>query len=124
MNVMIRLFLFSLTEGELNETLDKVKHHIKVINSSAASIINLTGSVEIDDNQDKVTAMVDKMTTNLDQLVDNLLLISGMEDDENASDSIEKLLEGVEIFIDSTNPELERNNEVRKESLYRPAFYC
>ena len=110
---MIRLLLFSLTEAEMATNLDKVHNHIKVINSSAASIINLTGSEEIDSNQDKVTAMVDRITLNLDQMVDNLLLISGMEEDENAIDTIEKLLEGVEIFLDSTNPELERNNEVR-----------
>ena len=122
---MIRLvFVFSLTDAELNESLDKVHHHIKAINSSAASIINLTGSVEIDSNQDKVTAMVDKITNNLDELVDSLLLISGMEDEENASDSIEKLLEGVEIFLDSTNPELERNNEVRDEIIYRLTLDC
>ena len=106
-----------MTEAEWNENLDKVHHHIKVINSSAANIINLTGWVDIDSNHDKVTAMVDKITTNLDQLVDNLLLISGMEDDENAVDTIEKLLEGVEIFPDSTDPELERSNEVRNEIL-------
>ena len=122
---MIRLvFVFSLTDAELNESLDKVHHHIQAINSSAASIINLTGSVEIESNQDKVTAMVDKITNNLDELVDSLLLISGMEDEENASDSIEKLLEGVEIFLDSTNPELERNNEVRDEIIYRLTLDC
>ena len=106
-----------MTEAEWNENLDKVEHHIKVMNSSAANIINLTGCVDIDSNQEKVTAMVDKITTNLDELVDSLLLISGMEDDENAIDTIEKLLEGVEIFLDSTDPELERSNEVRNEIL-------
>ena len=111
----------SLTEAEWNENLDKVQHHIQVINSSAANIINLTGSVDIDSNQEKVTAMVDKITTNLDQLVDSLLLISAKED-ENAIDTIEKLLEGVEIFLDSTNPELERSNEVRNEFFYH-LFY-
>ena len=114
-----------MTEAEWNENLDKVHHHIKVMNSSAANIINLTGCVDIDSNQDKVTAMVDKITTNLDELVDSLLLISGMEDDENAIDTIEKLLEGVEIFLDSTDPELERSNEVRNEILsLLTNFYC
>ena len=53
------------------------------------------------------------MTVNLEELVGNLMLISGTEEDENAIDNIEKLLEGLEIFLESNNPELERNNEVR-----------
>ena len=105
-----------MTEAERKKNLDKVHNHIKGMNSAVASIVNLTGSVNSDSNQDKVARMVDKITANLDGLVDNLLLISGLEDDENAIDSVEKLLEGLEIFLDSTNPELERNNEVRNES--------
>ena len=107
-----------MTRAEWNENLDKAHNHIKGMNSSAAAIVNLTGSVNSDSNQDKVTTIVDKMTTNLDKLVDNLMLISGQDDDGNATDSIEKFLEGLEIFLDSTNPELERNNEVGNEILY------
>ena len=109
-----------MTEAECNANLDKIHHQMKGMNTSAAKIVNLTGSVNSEANQDKVTAMVDKMTNNLDELVDNLLLISGLEDDGNAIDSVEKLLEGLEIFLDSTNPELERNNEVGNEILSGP----
>ena len=104
--------MFSLSELELTDNLDKVHNDIKKLNRSAANIVNLTGSLEADKNEEKVTAIVEQMSSTLDSLVSNLLLISGPED-EAGLDSIDKLLEGVEIFFDSTNPELERNNEVR-----------
>ena len=112
-----------MAEEEWTRSSEKVRQSILALNASAAQIINLTGSDETDQTEEKVTSIVEAMCTTLEDLAASMLVItSTMEDDEAARDALDKLFEGVEIFFNSTSPELERNNEVRKEVL-REYFY-
>ena len=67
-------------------------------------------------NVEQVSSIVEEMSASMDSLVTNLRGITNLiEEDENVLDTIEKLFEGVEIFLTSTSPELEKNNEVRRD---------
>ena len=113
-----------LAEEEWTRSSEKVRQSILALNASAAQIINLTGSDDTDQTEEKVTSIVEAMCTTLEDLAASMLVItSTMEDDEAARDALDKLFEGVEIFFNSTSPELERNNEVRKEVLREYFFY-
>ena len=113
-----------LAEEEWTRSSEKVRQSILALNASAAQIINLTGSDETDQTEEKVSSIVEAMCTTLEDLAASMLVItSTMEDDEAARDALDKLFEGVEIFFNSTSPELERNNEVRKEVLREYFFY-
>ena len=112
-----------LAEEEWTRSSEKVRQSILALNASAAQIINLTGSDDTDKTEEKVSSIVEAMCTTLEDLAASMLVItSTMEDDEAARDALDKLFEGVEIFFNSTSPELERNNEVRKQML-REYFY-
>ena len=103
-----------LAEEEWTRSSEKVRQSILALNASAAQIVNLTGSDETDQTEEKVSSIVEAMCTTLEDLAASMLVItSTMEDDEAARDALDKLFEGVEIFFNSTSPELERNNEVR-----------
>ena len=113
-----------LAEEEWTRSSEKVRQSILALNASAAQIINLTGSDETEQTEEKVSSIVEAMCTTLEDLAASMLVItSTMEDDEAARDALDKLFEGVEIFFNSTSPELERNNEVRKEVLREYFFY-
>ena len=113
-----------LAEEEWTRSSEKVRQSILALNASAAQIINLTGSDDTDKTEEKVSSIVEAMCTTLEDLAASMLVItSTMEDDEAARDALDKLFEGVEIFFNSTSPELERNNEVRKEVLREYFFY-
>ena len=61
----------------------------------------------------------------MDSLVTNLRGITNLiEEDENVLDTIDKLFEGVEIFLTSTSPELEKTNEVRRDLKRSNDFLC
>ena len=112
-----------LAEEEWTRSSEKVRQSILALNASAAQIVNLTGSDDTDQTEEKVSSIVEAMCTTLEDLAASMLVItSTMEDDEAARDALDKLFEGVEIFFNSTSPELERNNEVRSVVL-REYFY-
>ena len=97
----------------MSRNIQQVCDNIKGLNASAAQIVNVTGTPGSENMEGKVSDLVDKMSLTLDDLVTNLMVISStMEEEENALDSLDKLLEGIEIFFASTSPEVVKSNEV------------
>ena len=74
---------------------------------------------------EQVSSIVEEMSASMDSLVTNLRGITNLiEEDENVLDTIDKLFEGVEIFLASTSPELEKTNEVRRDLKRSNDFLC
>ena len=74
---------------------------------------------------EQVSSIVEEMSASMDSLVTNLRGITNLiEEDENVLDTIDKLFEGVEIFLTSTSPELEKTNEVRRDLKRSNDFLC